>query len=95
VDNSHRRGLTFSTDASSALDCHIAVLSPLAAKGLEFDAVLVVEPIEIMEADGAGERALFVALTRAVQELVIISTSPLPAALSLPSAAPPALRLVP
>jgi DNA helicase IV len=80
------RGLTFSTDASAALDGHIAVLSPQAAKGLEFDAVLVVEPVQIIESGEAGGRALFVALTRAVQELVIISTAPLPALLSLPAA---------
>ncbi len=56
----------------------VAVLDPLLAKGLEFDVVVVVEPAEIVAAEPAGHRALFVALTRPTQRLVIVHDEPLP-----------------
>ncbi len=56
----------------------VAVLDPLLAKGLEFDAVIVVEPAEIVAAEPAGYRALFVALTRPTRRLVIVHREPLP-----------------
>ena len=58
------------------------LLDAVTAKGLEFDGVIVVEPAAI-HADGLqGPRLLFVALTRAVQHLVLLHTQPLPAALA-------------
>ncbi len=63
-------------------DDAVAVLGPATAKGLEFDAVVVVEPAEIAEADN-GLRHLYVAMTRAVQHLGIVHTRPLPGALTL------------
>ena len=61
------------------------------AKGLEFDAVLVAEPglvAQDPDDDAArGLRLLYVALTRAVQELVIVHHRPLPAELEIPAAA--------
>ncbi|SEF21092.1 DNA helicase IV [Amycolatopsis pretoriensis] len=48
-------------------------------KGLEFDAVLVVEPAAIL-ADSAAD--LYVALTRATQRLGVLHEGPLPAALA-------------
>jgi DNA helicase IV len=69
------------------------VVLPDQAKGLEFDAVVVVEPAAVAaghadptghaDADARGLRLLYVALTRAVQELVVIHAQPLPAALAL------------
>ena len=71
------------------------VVLPDQAKGLEFDAVIVVEPAAIAAgndhadggtagtADARGLRLLYVALTRAVQELVIVHTQPLPRSLAL------------
>ena len=60
------------------------VVRPAEAKGLEFDAVVVVEPAAIGDADDAGRnlRLLYVALTRAVQELVVVHARPLPPELS-------------
>ena len=60
------------------------VVGPSEAKGLEFDGVVVVEPAAIV--DGApsrpsGLRLLYVALTRAVQELTVVHQRPLPDAL--------------
>ena len=58
------------------------VLAPADAKGLEFDAVVVAEPAAIAGGTPQGLRLLYVALTRAVQELVVVHARPLPAALS-------------
>jgi DNA helicase IV len=65
----------------TSLEVDVAVLSPVAAKGLEFDAVIVVEPSAIVDEEPGAERALFVALTRAVQHLSILHVSDLPVAL--------------
>ena len=65
------------TWASGLLDKPVILLPPLAAKGLEFDAVVVVEPGLIM-AEDMGARRLYVALTRAVQHLSIVHDAPLP-----------------
>ena len=60
----------------------VALVSPLAVKGLEFDAVVVVEPAAIVDED-SGLRHLFVALTRAVQHLGLVHARPLPVELGL------------
>ena len=59
----------------------VALLTPLLAKGLEFDVVIVVEPAEIVRAEPAGHRALFVALTRPTRRLVLVHAEDLPAPL--------------
>lgn len=48
------------------------------AKGLEFDAVVVLEPAAIAALPG-GPGLLYIAMTRAVQHLTIVHRSPLPA----------------
>ena len=55
------------------------VIDAASAKGLEFDAVVLVEPAAIVDAWTHGARVLYVALTRAVQQLHIIHARPLPA----------------
>jgi DNA helicase IV len=63
----------------------VLVVSPPEAKGLEFDAVVVVEPALVAQAGDdhhAGLRLLYVALTRAVQTLTVIHSQPLPPALA-------------
>ncbi len=58
-------------------DRRVAVLRPVEARGLEFDAVVVVEPAEFPSNLGRhGE--LYTSLTRAVQELVVVHGKPLP-----------------
>ncbi|NVN50084.1 RNA polymerase recycling motor ATPase HelR [Mycolicibacterium hippocampi] len=57
-------------------------VSPADIKGLEFDAVLVVEPERILAAGPRGAAELYVALTRATQRLGVLHTGPLPSALS-------------
>jgi DNA helicase IV len=64
----------------TAFDEQIQALTPRAAKGLEFDRVVLVEPAAIV-AEGEridGLRALYVALTRATKTLVVVHAEPLP-----------------
>ncbi len=68
---------------SKRIDAPIAVLSPLDAKGLEFDHVIVVEPRASVTPDAAGLRLLYVVLTRATRHLVVVHSEPLPEALGL------------
>ena len=51
-------------------------------KGLEFDAVLVVDPDRILAEGPRGAAELYVALTRATQRLGVLHRGPLPTALS-------------
>jgi DNA helicase IV len=51
-------------------------------KGLEYDRVVLVEPADIVAAEPRGMSRLYVALTRAVAELIILHTKPLPDALN-------------
>lgn len=55
---------------------------PSQTKGLEFDAVLVVDPDRILAAGPRGAAELYVALTRATQRLGILHRAPLPTALT-------------
>ena len=56
----------------------IQALTPRAAKGLEFDRVVLVEPSLIAAGGVEGLRALYVALTRATKTLVVVHAEPLP-----------------
>ena len=60
----------------------VSVLTPYAAKGLEFDAVLLYEPGRLLDGSRSGAAELYVALTRATQRLGVLHSTPLPAALS-------------
>lgn len=55
---------------------------PSETKGLEFDAVLVVDPEAILADGERGAAELYVALTRATQRLGVLHRAPLPACLS-------------
>ncbi len=74
-------GLDFGEGLRVGLDEHVTVLPPSAAKGLEFDAVVVVEPADIAGDTAHGARLLYIALTRCVQELAVVHEQPLPAPL--------------
>jgi DNA helicase IV len=60
------------------LDAPVVVLPVSAAKGLEFDAVVLVEPAELLAESPRGMNDLYVALTRATQRLTVVHTAPLP-----------------
>jgi DNA helicase IV len=57
-------------------------VAPSETKGLEFDAVLVVEPGQILADGPRGAADLYVALTRATQRLGLLHTGDLPQVLS-------------
>jgi DNA helicase IV len=66
-----------------SIDDGITVVAAELAKGLEFDAIVVVEPIAITEDhEDAGYRVLYVALTRATQRVTIVHARALPEALT-------------
>jgi DNA helicase IV len=54
------------------------VLPPEGAKGLEFDSVLVVDPVGIVEEGVRGHNDLYVVLTRATQRLGVVHPGELP-----------------
>ena len=56
----------------------VTIVPAAAAKGLEFDAVVVVEPAAIAGDDRRGLRLLYVALTRPIQHLSVVHARPLP-----------------
>ncbi|MGD3110407.1 HelD family protein [Streptomyces sp. YGL11-2] len=60
----------------AGLGDRVVALGSLEAKGLEYDATLVVSPAEIADESPAGLRVLYVALTRATQQLTVLSAGP-------------------
>jgi DNA helicase IV len=57
----------------AGLGDRVVALGSLEAKGLEYDATVVVSPAEIAEESPAGLRVLYVALTRATQRLTVLA----------------------
>jgi DNA helicase IV len=72
------RGLDHGRAASSGLDQSLTVVPVSVVKGLELDAVVVVEPSQIVRGQEHGLRALYVALTRSTQRLSIVHHDDLP-----------------
>jgi hypothetical protein len=72
------------TDDADA-EARVAVVPATLAKGLEFDAVVVLDPAAIVAAEPRGLHRLYVVLTRAVSALVVLHRGDLPAALADPS----------
>ena len=62
----------------------VPMFTPETVKGLEFDGVVVVNPAEIVGGSERGARLLYVALTRAVQTVHLVSNGPLPGELAAP-----------
>ncbi len=60
----------------------VTLLTPEGAKGLEFDAVVLVEPAAIAGQDRRGLRLLYVAMTRPIRRLTMVHAEPLPDALA-------------
>ncbi|MEE2032275.1 RNA polymerase recycling motor ATPase HelR [Rhodococcus chondri] len=68
-------------------------VAPSETKGLEYDAVLVVEPERIIAGGPRGAADLYVALTRATQRLGVLHRGPLPQSLiGLAEVGPPLAR---
>ena len=60
------------------LEAHVTVVPVELVKGLELDAVVVVEPARIVAEERQGLRALYVALTRATKRLAVVHASRCP-----------------
>jgi DNA helicase IV len=71
-------GVDAGSPEDRALDAPVSVVPVEMAKGLEFDAVVVVEPAGIVEESPTGFQALYVALTRATRRLTLVHARPLP-----------------
>ena len=50
----------------------VVVADPLSTKGLEYDAVVVVDPTRIADETPGGVRALYVVLTRAAHRMTVL-----------------------
>jgi DNA helicase IV len=75
-------GVDYADATREALGAGINLLDLHVVKGLEFDAAVVVEPAEILDARPDGGRGgLYTALTRSTRALAIVHAAPLPAAL--------------
>ena len=57
-------------------DERLKVVGSLDSKGLEYDAVVLVEPYDLVTESTTGRRVLYVALTRATQQLTVIASDP-------------------
>jgi superfamily I DNA/RNA helicase len=82
---------TADADAEGHLSGRVDLVSLRSIKGLEFDAVVVVEPAAILaQRPDGGAGGLYTALTRSTRALAVVHAAPLPPAL----AAAPDLRRV-
>ena len=63
-------------DPEVDLTSPVVVLPIGKAKGLEFDAVVLVEPAEVLAESPRGANDLYVALTRATQRLAVVHAEP-------------------
>ncbi len=77
-DALQQRGFDHGRAATSGLDQSLTVVPVSVVKGLELDAVVVVEPSRIVSGQEHGLRALYVALTRSTQRLSIVHHDELP-----------------
>jgi DNA helicase IV len=75
------RSLVPDAEGAAGPGRRVVVLDVHQAKGLEFDRVIVVEPAAMLEASGHGLGDLYVALTRATQDLGVVHARPLPGVL--------------
>src|SRR5215211_3470821 len=66
----------------SVLDAPVAVLTVTEAKGLEFDAVVVLDPAAILAGSRRGPSDLYVALTRATARLGVVHPGEVPPVLA-------------
>ncbi|WP_336206831.1 HelD family protein [Nonomuraea sp. LPB2021202275-12-8] len=73
-----RHGEVAALFAGGGLDEPVAVLTVTQAKGLEFDAVVVVDPAGVLAQSPMGTRDLYVAITRATRRLTVVHEGDLP-----------------
>ena len=74
-------GIQVGDISTDQLERRVTLLSSAEAKGLEFDRVVLVEPWDVVVGSDSGWSELYVALSRATQQLDIVHARPLPAPL--------------
>jgi DNA helicase IV len=74
-------GINHGTATRTGLDEGVTIVPVSVVKGLELDAVVVVEPARIVADQAHGMRLLYVALTRPTQRLSVVHADELPAPL--------------
>jgi len=79
-----KRGVVFGGPSRGGLEQQITLVPVRLVKGLEVDAVVVVEPARIVAEERQGIRSLYVALTRATRRVAVVHAEPLPEVLSEP-----------
>ena len=79
-------GRSFGEATRAGLQTQVALVPVQLVKGLEVDAVIVVEPSQIVAEESQGMRALYVALTRATKRVGVLHRVDLPEFLRLPQA---------
>jgi len=72
----------FPGETGATTDTAVAVLTVAESKGLEFDAIVVVEPARLIAEGARGTGDLYVALTRTTDRLVLVHAEPLPPVLA-------------
>jgi DNA helicase IV len=71
-------GIDHGKATRQGLSEQVTVVPPSLVKGLELDAVVVVEPGRILAEEARGPQSLYVALTRSTKRLVVLHTAALP-----------------
>ena len=74
-----RANIGWSDADRGELGLPVTVVSPEGSKGLEFDAVIVLDPATIALGHERGDRLLYIALTRTTQRLDVVDIEPEPA----------------
>ncbi len=74
-------GVDYGLVYERGLEFRVTIVPVELVKGLEVDTAIVVEPADICEKLPMGMRALYVAMTRATQRLVVVHSRPLPKSL--------------
>ena len=87
-----RAGIRATDPASEGLGAPLSLLPVDLANGLEFDAVVVVEPARIVSEYPEGLRALYVALTRPTRRLTLVHSEPLPPGMETPGMETPGME---
>jgi len=78
LDEFETAGVQASRGLKEGLNSKITVMPVHVVKGLEVNTAIVVEPALIVEEEFQGARALYVALTRATQNLAVVHAQDLP-----------------
>jgi len=76
------KGVAFTRADRQGIEAAVTLIPVATVKGLEFDAVIVVEPARIVAETAQGLRSLYVALTRATKRLTVVHAEPLPEVLA-------------